>query len=156
MDVFEEFKQLIAEFATFLRQELTLRTAVILGSSLTALIIGLIVIHKMSSKEYVSRRVKKAQAMGHVLTANLIKSWTMTDERLDVNAKVNAVYEYWHDGQAYRYHYLERKVPPKTIQLYYLNNPRHAFLQKNRSYLRGIAVLVLTFLAGAAAAYLTK
>ena len=156
MDVFDEFKQLLTEFVAFLHRELTPRIAATLGAALVTLIIGLAVLHKRSSKKYVSRRVKKALAMGHILTARCVKSWEMTDDRFDVTAKRNAIYEYCCDGQTYRYHYLERKIPPATIQLYYLNDPKHAFIQKDRSCLHALAVLVSVLLVGGLVAFLTK
>ena len=156
MDVFEEFEQLLGEFGAFLWRELTPQIAATIGASAVTLIIGLIVLHKNSSKEYVSRSVKKAQAMGHVLTGRRVSAWVMTDDRLDVNAKTNAIFEYEYGGKTYRYHFFERRKPPETIQLYYLNNPTHVFIQKNRGYLRGLVVLMLTFLAGAVTAFLMR
>ena len=80
-----------------------------------------------------SRRVEKAMALGHVVTANRIKYWddgTTTDEK--TTSHYHATYAYEVAGKQYQYKYLERAVPPVQIQLYYLDDPGRAFRGKEK------------------------
>lgn len=66
-----------------------------------------------------SRRVEKAIALGHVVTAKRIKYWddgVTPDER--ITSHYHATYAYEVAGKQYQYKYLERAVPPVQIQLY--------------------------------------
>ncbi|HJB68862.1 MAG TPA: hypothetical protein H9770_08525 [Candidatus Fournierella excrementigallinarum] len=68
-----------------------------------------------------SRRVEKAMALGHVVTAKRIKYWddgVTPDEK--TTSQYHATYAYEVSGKHYQYKYLERAVPPVQIQLYYL------------------------------------
>lgn len=156
MDTFTEFKKLMAGFIDMLRREVTPQVAATMISFLTVLIIGLIILRRHSGDRYVSPRVKKAIALGHTAVGTCVKSWVLTDDRLDPTAMVNAIFEYTVDNITYKYHYLERGAVPQTLTIYYLNNPKHGFIQKRGSYLRGVVVLLLAVLAGAAAAIAFK
>lgn len=66
------------------------------------------------------RRVEKAAALGHVVTAKRIKYWddgVTPDEK--TTSHYHATYAYEVSGKAYRCKYLERAVPPVQIKLYY-------------------------------------
>lgn len=103
-----------------------------------------------------SRRVEKAMALGHVVTAKRIKYWddgVTPDER--TTSHYHATYAYEVFGKPYQYKYLERAVPPVQIQLYYLNDPGRAFRGKEkRSGFAQVFFLLLPILVGAATAYL--
>lgn len=103
-----------------------------------------------------SRRVEKAMALGHVVTAKWIKYWddgVTPDEQ--TTSHYHATYAYEVSGKPYQYKYLERAVPPVQIQLYYLNNPGRAFRGKEkRSGFAQVFFLLFPILVGAATAYL--
>ena len=103
-----------------------------------------------------SRRVEKAVALGHVVTAKRIKYWddgVTPDEK--TTSHYHATYAYEVSGKQYQYKYLERAVPPVQIQLYYLNNPGRAFRGKEkRSGSAQVFFLLFPILVGAATAYL--
>lgn len=80
-----------------------------------------------------SRRVEKAVALGHVVTAKRIKYWddgVTPDET--TTSHYHATYTYEVAGKQYQYKYLERAVPPVQIQLYYLDDPGRAFRGKEK------------------------
>ena len=80
-----------------------------------------------------SRRVEKAMALGHVVTAKRIKYWddgVTPDEK--TTSHYHATYTYEVAGKQYQYKYLERAVPPVQIQLYYLDDPGRAFRSKEK------------------------
>ena len=103
-----------------------------------------------------SRRVEKAMALGHVVTAKRLKYWddgVTPDER--TTSHYHATYAYEVAGKQYQYKYLERAVPPVQIQLYYLDNPGRAFRGKEkRSGSAQVFFLLFPILVGAATAYL--
>ena len=80
-----------------------------------------------------SRRVEKAIAQGHVVTARRVNYWddgvTPTEK---TTSQFHATYVYEVAGKQYQYRYLERTVPPIQIKLYYLDNPGRAFRSKER------------------------
>ena len=103
-----------------------------------------------------SRRVEKAMALGHVVTAKRIKCWddgVTPDEK--TTSQYHAAYADEVSGKQYQYKYLERAVPPVQIQLYYLDDPGRAFRGKEkRSGLAQVFFLLFPILVGAAVAYL--
>ena len=103
-----------------------------------------------------SRRVEKAVALGHVVTAKRIKYWddgVTPDEK--TTSQYHAAYAYEVSGKPYQYKYLERAVPPVQIQLYYLDDPGRAFRSKEkRSGSAQVFFLLFPILVGAATAYL--
>ena len=103
-----------------------------------------------------SRRVEKAMALGHVVTAKRIKYWDdgiTPDEK--TTSQYHATYAYEVAGKQYQYKCLERAVPPVQIQLYYLDDPGRAFRGKEkRSGFAQVFFLLFPILVGAAAAYL--
>ena len=103
-----------------------------------------------------SRRVEKAMALGHVVTAKRIKYWddgVTPDET--TTSHYHATYAYEVSGKQYQYKYLERAVPPVQIQLYYLDDPGRAFRGKEkRSGFAQVFFLLFPILVGAATAYL--
>ena len=103
-----------------------------------------------------SRRVEKAIALGHVVTARRVKCW---DDGVTPGEKTtsqyHATYTYQVSGVEYQYKYLERAVPPMQIQLYYLDRPGRAFRRaERRSPILQIFLLLFPVLAGAVVAYL--
>ena len=103
-----------------------------------------------------SRRVEKAMALGHVVTAKRLKYWddgVTPDER--TTSHYHATYAYEVAGKQYQYKYLERAVPPVQIQLYYLDDPGRAFRGKEkRSGFAQVFSLLFPIRVGAATAYL--
>ena len=99
-----------------------------------------------------SRRVEKATALGHVVTAKRIKYWddgVTPDEK--TTSHYHATYAYEVSGKQYQYKYLERAVPPLQIQLYYLDNPGRAFRAKEkRSGFAQVFFLLFPIAAGVA------
>ena len=150
------FRELLDGFVDMLRETVTPQVLIVLVTFLTVLIAGLITLQKYSGSVYVSRRVKRAIALGHTALGIRVKMWVLTDDRLDPTAKVNAIYNYTVDNITYQYHYLERGTAPQTLTIYYLNNPKNGFIQHRGSYLRGVVVLVLALVAAITAAFLTS
>ena len=103
-----------------------------------------------------SRRVEKAMALGHVVTAKRLKYWddgVAPDEK--TTSHYHAAYAYEVAGKQYQYKYLERAVPPVQIQLYYLDDPGRVFRSKEkRSGFAQVFFLLFPILVGAAVAYL--
>lgn len=80
------------------------------------------------SKRQQKKAVEKAISRGNVVTATLKKSVGTRGEVPGVQYTRNAqlgIYEYEHGGRKYRYKFYADKLP-KTLELYFLKQPRKA------------------------------
>lgn len=79
-----------------------------------------------------NKRLEQAIHFGHVVKANRVKFWNdaVTPEQ-QTTAWYYAAYAYKASGKQYTYKYLEHEYPPVVIKLYYMNNPRKVFCEKN-------------------------
>ncbi|HIZ55036.1 MAG TPA: hypothetical protein H9671_02390 [Firmicutes bacterium] len=145
-DVISEFAALMEEFGTTV-----LQLNAVIGIAVMIVIFVLEVRWTRSHPPH-SRRMERASALGHVVTARRIKYW---DDGITPDEKTtswyHATYAYEVSGKQYRYKYLERAVPPIQIKLYYLDNPGRAFRGKEkRSALSQIFLLLFPIAAGVA------
>lgn len=67
---------------------------------------------------------KKAIQLGHVVTAEFVRSYS-SDREEDRGLGRQCEYRYFCDGKTYKY-IIFTDVPPRTLPLYYLKNPRKA------------------------------
>lgn len=74
-----------------------------------------------------SKRVRKAEKLGHVVSGRRIDVWDDDLTRTSVSSYVHATYVYEVNGREYKYHYLKRAAAPLTLNLYYVHDPRRAF-----------------------------
>lgn len=145
-DTLSEFTALMEEFGTSV-----LQPSAVIG---IAVMVVLLILEVRWSRAHPprSRRVEKAMALGHVVTAKRIKYWddgVTPDET--TTSHYHATYAYEVSGKPYQYKYLERAVPPVQIQLYYLNNPGRAFRGKEkRSGFAQVFFLLFPIAAGVA------
>ena len=141
---------LLEEFGTSV-----LQPGAVIGIAVTIVIFILEVRWTRSHPPH-GRRVEKAAALGHVVTAKRIKYWdggVTPDEK--TTSHYHATYAYEVSGKPYRYKYLERAVPPVQIRLYYLDDPGRAFRAKEkRSGFAQVFFLLFPIAAGAAVALL--
>ena len=126
-DTLSEFTALMEEFGTSV-----LQPSAVIG---IAVMVVLFILEVRWSRAHPprSRRVEKAMALGHVVTAKRIKYWddgVTPDEK--TTSHYHATYAYEVSGKQYQYKYLERAVPPVQIQLYYLDDPGRAFRSKEK------------------------
>lgn len=126
-DTLSEFTALMETFRTSV-----LQPGVVIG---IAVMVILFILEVRWSRSHLphSRRVEKAMALGHVVTAKQIKYWDdgiMPDEK--TTSHYHATYAYEVSGKQYQYKYLDRAVPPIQIQLYYLEHPGRAFGGKEK------------------------
>ena len=107
------------------------------------LIISFIISGKIIKKiGYVLQGQKKrdeAKKNGHVIAnAKLIKSrkkYENMQERYKPNRHHYGTYEYEIDGEIHQYHtYFRHKTPPKTVTLYYKNDPHKPFCMEEYTW----------------------
>ncbi len=159
MTEYNEMKQELAElfgelFELFAELKEMLSFNVIAGIA-TAIVV--IIIEGIVFRNYKPRdkKLEKAINLGHIIKADLVRSW---DDHYDWSVRnfwYYGIYKYEVNGVSYEYHYKEKSSPPKQVNLYYVNNPRWPFIKKKRISL--IFVLVysaLPFFAAATVIYL--
>ena len=145
-DTLSEFTALMEMFGTSV-----LQPSAVIG---IAVMVILFILEIRWSRAHLprSRRVEKAMALGHVVTAKRIKYWddgVTPDEK--TTSQYHATYTYEVAGKPYQYKYLERTVPPVQIQLYYLDDPGRAFRSKEkRSGFAQVFFLLFPIAAGVA------
>ena len=149
-DTLSEFAALMEEFGTSV-----LQPSAVIGIAVIVILFILEIRWSHAHPPH-SRRVEKAVALGHVVTAKRIKYWddgVTPDEK--TTSHYHATYAYEVSGKPYQYKYLERAVPPVQIQLYYLDDHGRAFRSKEkRSGSAQVFFLLFPILVGAATAYL--
>ena len=147
-DTLSEFAALMEEFGTSV-----LQPSAVIGIAVIVILFILEIRWSHAHPPH-SKRVEKAVALGHVVTAKRIKYWddsVTPDEK--TTSHYHATYAYEVAGKQYQYKYLERAVPPVQIQLYYLDDPGRAFRGKEkRSGLAQVFFLLFPILVGAATA----
>lgn len=145
-DTLSEFTALMEEFGTSV-----LQPSAVIGIAVTV-ILFILEVRWSHAHPPRSRRVEKAMALGHVVTAKRIKYWNdgiTSDEK--ISSHYHATYAYEVAGKPYQYKYLERAVPPVQIQLYYLDDPGRAFRGKEkRSGFAQVFFLLFPIAAGVA------
>lgn len=145
-DTLSEFTALMEMFGTSV-----LQPSAVLGIAVMVILFILEVRWSRSHPPH-SRRVEKAMALGHVVTAKRIKYWddgVTPDEK--TTSHYHATYTYEVSGKQYQYKYLERAVPPLQMQLYYLDHPGRAFRGKEkRSGFAQVFFLLFPIAAGVA------
>ena len=110
-DTLSEFAALMEEFGTSV-----LQPSAVIGIAVIVILFILEIRWSHAHPPH-SRRVEKAVALGHVVTAKRIKYWydgVTPDEK--TTSQYHAAYAYEVSGKPYQYKYLERAVPPVQIQ----------------------------------------
>lgn len=79
-----------------------------------------------------NKRVEQAEALGHVVRAKRIQAWDDDLTRTSTSSYVHATYLYEVGGKEYRYNYLKRAAAPLTLTLYYIHNPKRAFMKEEK------------------------
>ena len=119
---FAYFKEMLKEFSDIMSFNVLLGIAV-----MVVLIIAEIKFMRTKGikNKRQERRLEKAKSLGHAVTAIRLEQWK--DTPVDPNSRVHATYAYEVNGKYYKYHFMEREAAPRTITLYYINNPRKTF-----------------------------
>ena len=143
-----ELSDLWNQFIVFVRENFTLPVAAVAVSMLATLIIGIIILRSRMDKPRITRRQRVAMDLGNAVTGRCIRRWDSFDKPGDSTGFHHAIYEYEVDGQIYQYRYVRKSYPPEHLTIYYVENPKQGFIQKERG-VGGIAVLLaLTVLVG--------
>lgn len=121
------------------------------GVVFAVLIVSFIISGKIIKKiAYVlqgQKKVDEAKKKGNVIKANRVssrKEYESLEKRYSGKTKHFATYEYEVDGKTCVYNgYFRQKMPPKTITLYYKNNPHNPFCMEDYQWnpFGGIAYL---------------
>lgn len=119
---FAYFKEMLKEFSDIMSFNVLLGIAV-----MVVLIIAEIkfIRNKGIKNKRQERRLEKAKSLGHAVTAIRLEQWK--DTPVDPNSWVHATYAYEVNGKYYKYRFMEREAAPRTITLYYINNPHKTF-----------------------------
>ena len=116
-----------------------------------AVVILLFVLELIWLRKYRPRnkRVEQAEALGHVVRAKRIQAWDDDLTRTSTSSYVHATYLYEVDGKEYRYNYLKRAAAPLTLTLYYIHNPKRAFMKEEKTSLfLGLLLYLVPIAAG--------
>lgn len=119
---------------------------------IAAIVVLILEIIYMNKHKKVNKKVEKAKQLGNVVTAKRIKTWNDDITGTSVDSWVYATYVYEIRGKTYQYKYMDRQTAPITLELYYIDNPRKAFTDKEKKnafisllfYLVPVAVAVIT------------
>ena len=145
---FAYFKEMLKEFSDIMSFNVLLGIVV-----MVVLIIAEIkfIRNKGVKNKRQERRLEKAKSLGHAVTAIRLEQWNDTP-RVDPNSWVHATYAYEVSGKCYKYHFMEREAAPRTITLYYINNPRKTFRGKVKD---SVFLMLLFYILPMAAGILT-
>ena len=121
--------------------------AVLVGS----FIISMKIIRKMSYALQGQKKTDAAKKKGYVIPdARLVESrkkYEGMEKRYKAGQHYYGTYEYELDGKVYRYHtYFKHKIPPKTLTLYYKNNPQKPFCMEEYTWNPSGGILYLFFI----------
>lgn len=95
-----------------------------------------------------SKQCKKASELGHVVQARLVDGTSSYRTIDDDSILLTARYKYTVRNNSYKYHYVDRRIPPHTLTLYYINNPKNTFHAKNKTWEPGFLLYILPLVLG--------
>lgn len=102
------------------------------------------------------KKVREAKARGHVVTAVLTSDtmYIMNEDKGKSGREYYARYEYEVNGK--QYHKVERYTskPPRSITLYYLDNPGKAFTKRRPTNMAVVPMIAIAALAAIAVKFL--
>lgn len=109
-----------------------LKWAVVFAVLIGTFIISGKIINKIGYVLQEQKKVDEAKARGHVIKATRVDSWSeyeSSDTRYEAGGKKrHGSYEYEIDGEVRKYNgYFKHRLPPKTITLYYIDDPKKVF-----------------------------
>ena len=92
---------------------------------ISTFVFELILVARQNNAALREKKLTKLLANGHTIQAVRIKKWK-DGLKSEVDNYEHAIYTYEVDGRSYKYHYLERQIPPMQLTLWYKTNPAHA------------------------------
>ncbi len=128
-----------------------LKWAVVFVVLIGSFIISMKIIKKIGYVLQGQKKTDEAKKKGHVIpNAKLVQSrkkYESMEKRYKAGQHYYGTYEYEIDGKVYRYHtYFKHKIPPKTLTLYYKNNPQKPFCTEEFTWNPFGGILYLFFI----------
>ena len=116
-----------------------IKWSVVFAVLIVSFIISGKIIKKISYVLQGQKKVDEAKKKGHIIPkAKLIKSrkkYENMKDRYKAGRHYYGTYEYEIDGEIHQYHtYFGDKIPPKTVTLYYKNNPKKPFCMEEYTW----------------------
>lgn len=137
-----------------------IKWAVVFAVLIVSFIISGKIIKKLSYYLQGEKEINDAEKKGHVIrNARLVKSrkhYESMEKRYKAGRRYSGTYEYELNGEVCRYHaYFGHKNPPKTVTLYYKNDPKKLFCMEEYNWnpFGGIVYLFFIFMPFLMAAF---